>query len=244
MGRSTPAAKKAARPPKGKTTSAKRQSIDWDAVERDYRTGKFTDGELSTKHKVPRETIVRHRKADQKRDPDSWQKDLSDHIRQATNALLVKDLVDEHVTADHRNVTQTVLIAAEVNKRVIQGHRSDIKATRDLAMELLAEVRLTTHSQEELTQLARIASEGLKPEELLAVRSALNDLLRLHSRVSSIHKLSDTLKKLQELERAAHAIAPGDAGIDPKAPPKPPTGVGDQPGDVYRWLLNQTGSGA
>lgn len=59
-------------------------------------------------------------------------KALAPHVRAATNALLMQDLVTAEVTEGHRQITDTVLATAEVNKQVILGHRTDIKNLRDL----------------------------------------------------------------------------------------------------------------
>lgn len=87
--------------------------IDWDAIKRDYRTARFTDPELAAKHGVSRETICRRRK----NDPEPWPLDLTEAIKQATDAALVTSLVTE----DHQKVTDTILAMAEVNVGVLRN---------------------------------------------------------------------------------------------------------------------------
>ena len=66
-----------ASPRKSAASAGKRaRRVDWAAVERDFRTGKFTDIELAAKHGVARESIVRHRKDAQAKDPTAWAQDL------------------------------------------------------------------------------------------------------------------------------------------------------------------------
>lgn len=137
-----PRPKKAADTAEGEVSTKKRR-VDWDAVERDYRTGKFTDGELSTKYGVTREAIVRRRKKDQADDSTRWAQDLEPQVRAATNALLIQEHITSQITEGHSKVTGVILAAAELNKSVILRHRSrlerlnaDADAARDKLIQL------------------------------------------------------------------------------------------------------------
>jgi len=123
--------------------ATKRRAVDWDAVERDYRTTKLTDGELSDKHKVTREAIVRRRNKEITADSSRWQRDLTKEVRDATNALLLRETITSQVTEGHRQITDAVISAAEVNKSVILGHRKrlvDLAADADAAKGKLLEL--------------------------------------------------------------------------------------------------------
>jgi len=132
----------------------RRRDTDWDAVHRDYRTGKFTDRELAAKYKLTHTAIGK------KRREGGWQKDLSEIIRQETeaavlNAIAAKetarqeviqkaardsDLSEEQVSkvvsrdADNsfQEVSKVVKTAAAVNLRVIEGQHTRLEALRDL----------------------------------------------------------------------------------------------------------------
>ena len=104
-----------------------KRSTDWDAVHRDYRTGKFTDRELAAKYGVSHVAIGKMRRK------HDWQKDLTEEIRQATNAMLVRDLVAKEVSSGSQEVTNTVLAAAELNAQIIRSHK---KLLGDLADDL------------------------------------------------------------------------------------------------------------
>lgn len=124
-------------------TEGTRRRVDWDAIERDFRTGKFTDGELSTKYGVTREAIVRRRKKDQADDSTRWAQDLEPQVRAATNALLIQEHITSQITEGHSKVTGVILAAAELNKSVILRHRSrlerlnaDADAARDKLIQL------------------------------------------------------------------------------------------------------------
>ena len=74
--------------PKGATGVGKRKA-DWEAVERDYRTGQYTLRELEAKHGPNNATISRHAAN------HGWTQDLSVAIKQATNAKLIAAVVSE-----------------------------------------------------------------------------------------------------------------------------------------------------
>jgi hypothetical protein len=109
--KTVPAHDSSVRPPTGR-------KVDWDAVERDYRTGKFTLRELAGKHGGSHQAISKQI------EKNRWTQDLSVAIRVATNAKLVQDLVNHEVAKGGQAVANTVLAAAELNRTVILGHRT------------------------------------------------------------------------------------------------------------------------
>lgn len=94
-----------------------RSRVDWDAVERDFRMGKFTLRELGAKYHVSHAAIGK------KSRDNNWQQDLTLQIKQATNAKLTESLVSKEVDSGFQAVSTAVQIAAEVNKQIIIGHR-------------------------------------------------------------------------------------------------------------------------
>jgi hypothetical protein len=190
------ATKKAA----GSSVPAKRRT-DWEAVERDYRTGKFTLRELEEKHGAFNSSIARKAKK------DGWTQDLSRAIQQATNAKLAEALVSDIASEGAQNASATVLAAAEVNKQVILGHRKDVTATRNVAAALLEELSraaLLAEEQELLTQV--LAGSGAEPADEARIRATVQKALSLPSRVGSVKQLADTFDKLQLAERRAFGL--------------------------------------
>lgn len=110
------------------TVRGKRGRIDWDAVERDYRTGKFTLRELASKYGVSHQAVGKRVKS------GSWTRDLSLAVKQATESKLFQQVVDAQVAKNSQAVANTVMAAAEVNMRVILSHRMDAQRARE-AME-------------------------------------------------------------------------------------------------------------
>lgn len=150
--------------------------IDWDAIKRDHRTDKFTDIELAARHNVSRETISRKRTADEKAGKKGWEKDLRDAISKATDAALVRDIVTEH----HTKVTDVILAAAEVNSRIILGHRIRLV---DLA-----------------------SAVDTAKEKLLILGDSVADIREAATFVQAVGNLATATKTLIEQERKAHNL--------------------------------------
>lgn len=181
----------------------RRKKIDWDAIKRDYRTDRFTDTELSEKHKIPRETISRKRTLEIDGGKQGWEKDLREAINRATDAALVREIVTER----HEKVTDVVLAVAEVTKNVILTHRSDISATRGLTVDLMQELRETKMLVEDKELLAQIlAGSGASPSDEAQARMIVRKALDIGNRISSAKTLAETFTKLQAAERIAFAL--------------------------------------
>lgn len=158
-------------PPKsgaGKTTPPARKRADWEAVERDYRTGRFTLRELEAKHGPNNATIGR------RAEREGWTKDLSDAIRQATNAKVIAATVQQECSSAQQSAATTVLAAAELNKQIILGHRTALRelgekaeTARDTLMTLansVADVREAATVMSALESYGRIVKLRVEKE--------------------------------------------------------------------------------
>jgi hypothetical protein len=182
-------------------SASERPRVDWDAVDRDYRAGNLTVRELATKHGTNHATIVRRAKR------LGLTRDLSEAVREATNARLIAETITKEVTKSHHEVTNTVLAAAEVNAQVVMGHRQELSQARALANALLAELQQAALTADDLEMLAEIlAGEGAKPADLAKARNAVARTLGLGGRVTSIRALGETFVRLQAAERVAYGI--------------------------------------
>jgi hypothetical protein len=185
---------------------AKKKRTDWEAVQRDYRTGQFTLRELEAKHGADNGLISRKAKK------EGWTQDLSKAIKAATNAKLVEELVSKEISSSQQKVSTTVLAAAELNKEVILGHRRDIKALASVAAELTQE--LGQIGKVDLRAMAEmLQDDSLTQEQVAELREAVSNVVKLPMRSLVVQRLSSTYAKLQTLERQAYGLD------DPEAPP-------------------------
>ena len=108
--------------------ATKRPRYDWAAVERDYRTGCYSNRELSRMH-GPSEGAIRKRAAD-----GSWTRDLSEQIRQRvrekTNRAAAAEIVQSITDAE------IVENAAEVGASIVQGHQKLLRRAKGLTEKL------------------------------------------------------------------------------------------------------------
>lgn len=107
-------------------TPTQRRRVDWDAVERDYRTAKFTQRELAEKYGVSHGAIGKRSRE------KGWQKDLAAEIRLATNAKLTQEMVASEVAKGSQEVSSAIAIAAEVNTRIILKHQRKLSELHEL----------------------------------------------------------------------------------------------------------------
>lgn len=172
-------------PPKGKAAPVKRR-VDWDAIQRDYSTAKFTLRELEDKYGVFNSSIARKAKK------DNWTQDLSKAIKQATNAKLTKQLIDESVSKGAQDVSTTIQVAAEINKQVILDHRTGLKRITKIKETLLTQIEQAANYLPDLEDVIEMLR---KPDE--HGKDAINDQMR---KAMSRGALVDDLKKLAEVD--------------------------------------------
>ncbi|WP_347506189.1 hypothetical protein [Pseudomonas anguilliseptica] len=110
-------------------TANTRQRYDWAAVERDYRTGQYSNRELSRLH-GPSEAAIRKRAADGK-----WSRDLSEQIRQRVREKTTLAVAREVVKAE--TDAEIVEQAAEAGAEVIRGHQRMLRRAQDLTETLM-----------------------------------------------------------------------------------------------------------
>lgn len=182
-------AKPAAKSPAARSTAAAapaRRRVDWDAVERDYRTTQMTLRELGDKHGVNHSAILR------KASKLNWSRDLTSAVKQATNAALIEATITEAVTNGQQTVTNTVLAVAHQNTQVILGHRTGLKRITSIKETLLNQIE---QAAQNLPDLAEVIEMVRNPDENGVDRA--NDAMR---KAMSRTALVDDLKKLTEVD--------------------------------------------
>lgn len=181
-----------------------RVRVDWDACERDYRTGNFTLRELGEKHGCT------HAAVKKQADKHGWTQDLSDAIRQATNARLTAELVTTAVDDGFRAVTDTVQIAAHVNAQVILGHRNrlrDITQVRDILLSQIMQAAADMPDLSEVIEMVR------KPDDngIDRANDALRKAMARPALVDDLKKLAEIDERVRKGEREAFNIGTGDS---------------------------------
>lgn len=182
-----------------KAAPKKKRKTDWDAVERDYRTGQFTSRELAEKYQVSFSLIARNAKK------HGWTQDLATAIRQATNAKLIDDLVSREVHGASQKVHNTIEAAADVNVGVILGHRIGLKRITGIKEILLDQIE---QAAENMADLADVIEMVRTPDEngIDRANDALRKVLGRSALVDDLKKLADVDEKVRKGEREAFNI--------------------------------------
>ena len=190
--------KQTSKTPKGVVVIAKLKA-DWEAVERDYRTGQFTLRELESKHGVFNSSIARKAKA------KGWTQDLSLAIKQATHAKLTEELVSSSASNNAQNVSSTVQAAAEVNKNVILSHRTGLQRLVSIKAMLLGQIEQAAMN---MTDLAEVIEMVRNPDENGQDRAndALRKAMGRSALVDDLKKLADVDEKVRKGEREAFGL--------------------------------------
>ena len=193
----------------GAAVSGKRRT-DWEAVERDYRTGRFTLRELETKYEVNNSTISR------RADKHGWTQDLSTAIKQATNAKLIQSIVAAECSTAQQNAADTVLAAAEVNKQVILGHRKGLQELTSVKRTLLDQIQQAAALLPDLEEVIEMVR---KPDDngIDRANDALRKAMSRSALVDDLKKLADVDEKVRKGEREAFGLddigRPEDEGL-------------------------------
>lgn len=99
------------------------QRYDWEAIEKDYRTGRFSLQQLSHRHGPNKATISR------RANEEGWKKDLTGAVQQRTREKLsrpeseIPDLPDADI----------IEMAADENATIVKGHREALGRWRQIA---------------------------------------------------------------------------------------------------------------
>jgi hypothetical protein len=187
---------------------------DWDAVERDYRTGKFSNRELGAMHGCSHTQVSRRAKL------GGWERDLRDVIRKAASTAVIRATVAKRLDSAANVIpatADTVMVAAEIAKDVILRHRSDLQRTRDTSMRLLQELEACAMQPEHVETLARVMG-GDDDAAIAEARKAITRALGIGSRITGVKALADALVKLQVAERLAFDLDADGAGDDADKP--------------------------
>lgn len=172
---------------------AQKSAVDWDAVERDYRTGQFSNRELGRRHNVT------HRSIALRAEKEKWAKDLRAQIRAAVSTKLVSIPVP---TDAEKKATDREIVEAAANREVsiIQEHRVGISRGRTLVELLMAELEGATINIDEI-------ESAIETETAADIdgkrRASMLKAVSLGNRAGTMVSLSAALKNLITLERQA-----------------------------------------
>jgi len=181
--------------------SLARKSVDWEAIEREYRTGQHSIAEIGRHFDISHPAILKRAKR------DGWTRNLAAKVREAVTAKLVTSEVTG--AAGQR---ETIEAAAARVVQVVREHRKDIGSGRSIVRNLFAELAEASERHDELEDdiVAETADDARAGR-----RTAMLRAVSLSTRAGVAFTLSSAMKNLVVLEREAFGLeGVGDGGSE------------------------------
>ena len=190
-----------------------RKSVDWEAIEREYRAGQCSVAEIGRRFGISHPAILKRAKR------DGWTRNLAAKVREAVTAKLVTSEVTG--AAGQR---ETIEAAAARVVQVIREHRTSIGRAQRLVKALFGELEEATENRDEIDEAIEAES---RDEDKGKRRAMMLRAVALPSRSGVIVNLSGALKTLVALERQAF-------GLDAEVPTGNYT-ISDRPMSDDEW---------
>ena len=194
--------------------TSKREGIDWELVEAEYRCGVLSIRAICHEHGMSRQRLGDRAKK------FGWERDLSDAVRrQARGELLREDAATHHnaaIKADPHAQASIVNDAAATQVRVVRDHRKDLTKLNRIQRRLFARLDVLT------------GPEG--GEERITCLSMLNEAAQI------TEALSRNAHRLIPLERQAFSL-------DAKGNDSPGAGVSAIEERTRRYMTDRQNAG-
>ena len=175
-----------------------RKSVDWEAIEREYRAGQLTVVEIGRQYGLSHTAINKRAKR------DGWTRNLADRVRKEVSARLVS----EEVSPETERAAIEPAVARGV--QVVRDHQASIGRGQRLVGRLFHELEEATTQRADIEAEIRVETGAGKTDER---RSKMLRAIALPSRSAVLGSLSSALKTLIGLERQAFNLdeASGEA---------------------------------
>jgi hypothetical protein len=165
-----------------------RKSVDWEAIEREYRAGQLTVVEIGRQHGLSHTAINKRAKR------DGWTRNLADRVRKEVSARLVS----EKVSPEAERAAIEPAVARGV--QVVREHRASIGRGQRLLSALFGELEEAAENRDEIEAAIE---EETEDDDTGKRRAMMHRAVALPSRAGVIVNLSNALRTLVALERQA-----------------------------------------
>lgn len=190
-------------------TAGKRETTDWESIERDYRAGVLSIREIGRLYEIS-DTAIRGKAKDL-----GWERDLTAKI----NAKVRSDLVRSEVrTASPQTECELIAVAAASVVQVVRGHRVRIRQGNDLVELLTKQLTDIAGKRNEFEgEIEAQCADDKSPERFNRLMKAVS--LEKHAAIAV--NLANATKVWVGLERQAFNIPDSDAApVEPMDPEK------------------------
>ena len=190
----------------------KKQGVDWERIELNYRAGIKTLRDIASEHDISHVAINKRAKR------DGWIRDLTAKIQAKAAELVNRSLVNKSVTKEQKILESEIVTANAVNNATIEiKQRADVTFGRGVINSLMQELKEQIDKRVELVDLG----EMMRNPDVYG-NDKLNDqymkMVSFGGRVDSAKKLADANKVQVELERRVYKLDTDPFGdVDKKA---------------------------
>ena len=166
--------------------AGRKEQIDWEAVERDYRIGSLSVREIARRYEIEASTITRRAKK------ESWARDYSEEVKRRTRAGMV-ELATQHAQQDatecNTALRDGIDVAVETNLKVLREHQSGIR--------------------ENHKRLSRLT------EQFDTISAGISDMHEMTKATSSFEAIIRAQKLVISMEREALNLGEAEKTSDP-----------------------------
>lgn len=209
-----------------------RTTADWEAIEFDYRAG------IKPLRMIGEEHGITHGAIRKRAQRDGWTRDIGAKIALKAEELVSKAQVSAEVS---KTVLVTELAVVESNAvaiaNVMLEHRGDVRRSRALVNQLIAEAEALNVGLEDLLALGQLMSEpdkgGVDKRNEVYQR-----VISFPGRVDAVRKLVESAKAVIELERRVWRIKDDGVSLDELAR-KIGEGAALSAADAYAAMLGK-----
>lgn len=177
----------------------RRNDIDWEAIEKEYRLGQKSLRQIAVVFGVQPSAISRKAKK------DSWVQDKASEVRALSEAqLLISNR--RKATEKATPTPEDVQVAALARTNIVLNHRTDVRDGRELAMQMLEELKAQTADLDLFRKLGELM---LNPDD-----KGNDKLSELYHKVISTSGRMGNLKQWAEVQKILIALERQAFGID------------------------------
>ena len=179
----------------------RRNDIDWEAIETDFRVSQLSVRQIAEKHGTEASSISRRAKK------DGWDRDLSQAVAVATKTKVRNAVINatQHNATECTQATfDAVDLAANVNATIILGQQKRVGRLSGLFEKITGELEAVMDDPETLTAIAdKIEEEDPKAAE------SIKRLKSMTSRMNNLKTATEIMGKLNDSENSAFSITEG-----------------------------------
>lgn len=182
----------------------RKDDLDWEEIQRLYRTGQLTVAEISRRHGCAKSTIVRMAKR------EGWERDLSKNVRTATRSQLIESRVRKEVKAAQQGKGEELVgeerdaiaikVAAASNVQILEKHIRTIGQGRGLVDKLMVELQMSTDNRDLIKELIDSETEEDRNDRR---KEIILKACGIKQRAATLRDLASAASTLIAVERQA-----------------------------------------